>query len=204
VAIRGFPPRTGFRDEAAWKDAFDRAATRVPRLPLAEPAAVAALVSGGEPRASRPEPLREYERLLANFPVAGRPWIGQVRAAESAGTLPDDLKPKISLVAAWADRAWYMQHRARGALMAHGLDDRRIFALGEGRTTDAPPAEAAALAFARKLTIDPQAMTDGDVESLLPHFTPQQVAEIVHHVGMAAFLDRLTEAAGLGWADEQR
>jgi ABC-2 type transport system ATP-binding protein len=64
-------------------------------------------------------------------------------------------------------------------------------------------AEVAALAFARKLTVDPQAMTDADVESLLAHFTPHQVAEIVHHVGLAALLDRLTEAAGLGWADER-
>ena len=72
-----------------------------------------------------------------------------------------------------------------------------------GTKPDAPPAEAVVLAFTRKLTIDPQAMTDADIESLFVHFTPHQVAEIVYHVGVAAFLDRLTEAAGLGWSEEQ-
>jgi len=116
-------------------------------------------------------------------------------------------------VAAMADQAWYMQHRGRQALLARGLDEQQIFALGTNQGTnlasnlgsnpDTPPAEAVALAFTHKLTVDPQAMTDADIESLLVHFTPHQVAEIVYHVGVAAFLDRLTEAAGLGWSEMQ-
>ena len=205
VTMKGYPPRAGFRDFMSWKTAFDRAAVRTPRLPLAEATAVAKLLATGEGNSAP----REYERLLANFPVAGSPWITQVRAAESAGQLPRDLKEKIAWVAAREDRAWYMQHRARQALLARGLDEQQIFALGTnlgknlGTNPDAPPAEAVVLAFTRKLTIDPQAMTDADIESLLVHFTPHQVAEIVYHVGVAAFLDRLTEAAGLGWSEEQ-
>ncbi|NQW47276.1 MAG: hypothetical protein HQ464_05850 [Planctomycetes bacterium] len=197
VTMSGFPPRAGFHDFAAWKSAFDRAATRVSRLPLAEPAAVESILAAGGGKSSP----REYERLLANFPVAGGPWIGQVRAAESVGELPNDLKEKIAMVSARADQAWYMQHRARRALVARGLDERQIFALGA--SADASPAESAALAFAKKLTLDPQAMTDADIGALLAHFTAKQSAEIVYHVGLAAFLDRLTEAAGLGWAAEQ-
>ena len=209
VTMKGYPPRAGLRDFTAWKTAFDRAASRTSRLPLADAAAVAELLaSSGVTSAPR-----EYERLLANFPVAGSPWITQVRAAESAGQLPRDLREKIACVAARADQAWYMQHRGRQALLARGLDDQQIFALGTNQGTNlgsnlgtnpgAPSAEAAALAFTNKLTIDPQAMTDADIESLLVHFTPHQVAEIVYHVGVAAFLDRLTEAAGLGWSEEQ-
>lgn len=201
VTMKGFPPRADVRDFTAWKQAFDRAAARTSRLPMADAAAVAEILAAGG-GTSTP---RRYERLLANFPVAGSPWITQVRAAETAGQLPRDLREKIAFVAAGADQAWYMQHRGRESLLARGLDEQQIFNLGRnlGTNPDTPPAEAAALAFTHKLTVDPQAMTDADIESLLIHFTPHQAAEIVYHVGLAAFLDRLTEAAGLGWSDEQ-
>ena len=252
VAMKGFPARGDLRDlsrdEGAWRAALDRARTRRPRLPLADPAAVSLPNSPWEkssgrfstdenlqfsrtprvrdripaiPQAVFPQPAhggtgpesngrtsaaagapRAYERLLANFPVAGAPWIAQARAAEQAGELPRDLREKIALVAALADGAWYMQHRARRALAARGFDDRQMLAIGVATSAAAPaspPAEAAALAFARRLTLDPQATTDADIEGLLAHFPPRQVAEIVWHVGLAALLDRLTEAAGLGW-----
>ena len=205
VTMKGYPPRAGFRDFTAWKTAFDRAAVRTSRLPLADAAAVAKLLAADDGNSGA----REYERLLANFPVAGSPWITQVRAAESAGQLPRDLSEKIACVAARGDQAWYMQHRARQALLARGLDEQQIFNLGTnvgknlGSNPDTPPAEATALAFTHKLTVDPQAMTDADVESLLVHFAPHQVAEIVYHVGVAAFLNRLTESAGLGWSEKQ-
>jgi alkylhydroperoxidase family enzyme len=148
-----------------------------------------------------------YERLLAMFPVSGQQWIDQARQAASAGALPNDLKAKIAYVAARADQAWYMQHRARTALLKQGMNEQAIFALAA--LAAAPAAKAAqddatteALRFAHKLTAMPQAMTDSDIESLLRHYTPQQVAEIVYHVGIAAFLDRVTESAGLGWNDE--
>jgi len=218
VAMTGFPARAAFRDEAAWRAALDGAGTRVPRLPLADAAAVplpetsakGVIPEGGAANgeaASRGTIVpRASERLLANFPVAGVPWIAQARAAEWAGELPRDLREKIALVAAVADGALYMQHRGHRALAARGLDDRQILALANGTVAGdapaSPPAEAAALAFARRLTIDPQATTDADIEALLAHFPPRQVAEIVWHVGLAALLDRVTEAAGLGWADE--
>jgi alkylhydroperoxidase family enzyme len=87
------------------------------------------------------------------------------------------------------------------------MNDDAIFALAEvaadqSEPASKPDASMSALRFAHKLTASPQAMTDADIEALLAHFTPQQVAEIVYHVGIAAFLDRVTESAGLGWNDE--
>jgi hypothetical protein len=37
---------------------------------------------------------------------------------------------------------------------------------------------------------------------LLKVYNPNQVAELVYQIGLAAFLDRVTEAAGLGWQQE--
>jgi alkylhydroperoxidase family enzyme len=227
VAVRGFPPRPGVREHLAdavtWRTRLDRHASRVPRLPLADEAAAAALLftppAAASPATDAPAPPlaaagalrpRLHERLLAQFPIAAGPLLLQLRAAETVGELPQPLREKIAMTAALADRAWYMQHRGRRALAARGLDDAAILTAcglpGEGGTDQAPgssaAAERAALAFARRLTVDPQGTTDADIATLLEHFSPRQVAEIVHHVGTAAFLDRLTEAAGLGWTDD--
>ncbi|MFM8890822.1 MAG: carboxymuconolactone decarboxylase family protein, partial [Planctomycetia bacterium] len=196
VAATGFQPRPVGRDVAAWRAELERARDREARLPLADPAAVAAILSA----AGEQPPCREYERLLAQFPVAGVPWIRQARAAEQVGELPQELREKIAMVAALADGSLSMQHRRRRQLLARGLDDRGILALGEPESGTS--AEATALRFARRLTVDPRATTDADIAALLSHFSARQVAEIVHHVALAAFLDRLTEAAGLGWSAE--
>ncbi|MGN6546764.1 MAG: carboxymuconolactone decarboxylase family protein [Aureliella sp.] len=191
VAVQGFPPRTTITDFHAWQKQYEKAATRKSRLPLV-----------ATDKASL-----NYERLLANFPVSGRQWIEQVRQARTAGSLPSDLKNKIAYVAARADGAWYMQHQSRTALLKQGMNDSDIFALAIAAADQHAPAQPAdgtamALRFAHKLTTSPQAMVDSDIEVLLKHFSPQQVAEIVYHVGIAAFMDRVTESAGLGWSDE--
>jgi alkylhydroperoxidase family enzyme len=196
VAVGGFTPRGAITDVSAWRAALDRARDRTARLPLADPAAVTAALeaAGDQP------PGREYERLLAEFPVAGVPWIRQLRAAERVGELPVELREKIAMVAALADGAVYMQHRGRKRLLARGFEEHTILALGDPQAGTS--AEAAALGFARRLTVDPRATTDADIATLLSHYSPRQVAEIVYHVASAAFLDRLTEAAGLGWSNE--
>lgn len=195
VAIEGFPARAVSTDFKAWKADYERAASRQSRIPLAK-ASQSSL---------------NYERLLSTFPVSGQQWIEQVRRAHEAGTLATELKDKIGYVAARADQAWYMQHRARTALLKQGMNDADIFALSTAAAAaaDESASKAAtkdattlALGFAYKLTASPQAMTDSDIEGLLEHFTPSQVAEIVYHVGIAAFMDRVTETAGLGWIDE--
>lgn len=191
VAVTGFPPRETITDFSAWQKEYQQAATRKSRLPLV----------------ASEQPAPHYERLLANFPVSGQQWIAQVRQAGTAGNLPSDLKAKIAYVAARADGAWYMQHRARTELLKRGMSESDIFTLAIAAATPdakAPPSDGTALAlqFAHKLTATPQKMTDTDIETLLQHFSPHQVAEIVYHVGIAAFLDRVTESAGLGWSDE--
>lgn len=201
VAIEGFPARAVATDFKAWKADYERAASRESRIPLAK-ASQSSL---------------NYERLLSTFPISGQQWIEQARRAREAGTLTAELKAKIAYVAARADRAWYMQHRARTALLKQGMSDTEIFALSTAAATEADKnsskavttqgatskdATASALAFTHKLTASPQSMTDSDIDGLLQHYTPAQVAEIVYHVGIAAFMDRVTESAGLGWSDE--
>jgi alkylhydroperoxidase family enzyme len=118
------------------------------------------------------------------------------RAAETKGRLNAKLKAEIAWVAARNDRAWYALNDARRRLHAVGLTDDQVFAL-DGNPEALAPAERLALAFVRKLTVDPALITDSDIEGLRKHYGDFEVAEIVHQVTEAAFFDRVTEAAGL-------
>jgi len=183
VAINGFPERVSFTSYASWKSEFEKQSTRKPRLEFA-------IADSGNT-------LLPHEQLLASLPAAGSVMTEQLKNAALVGELPKSLRNKIAFVAAREDRAWYMQHVARQRLLSDGLDDEIIFSLGDSNSGDS--ADDAALRFAKKLTLQPQSMTDGDIEALSKHFSVKQIAEIVYHTGLAAMLDRLTEVVGLGW-----
>ncbi len=171
-------------DMESWQRQLASAKSRVSRLPLVDSAQAG--VDG----------LKPHESLLLNFPIAGKQWLEQWETAHSNGQLPDDLRASILFVCAIEDRAFYVQHLACKSLLANGWTEERIFGL---LSESSDEATNAALHFARKLTSQTQSMSDQDVENLKAHFTPQQIAEIVYRVGLAAHLNRVTETAGLGW-----
>ncbi len=192
VAVGVFGERPTFNDYASWRSEFEKQSKRQARL---TPSQAVASSDESEP----------HERLLASLPAAGEPWVEQLRNARSAGELPVALRDKIAYVAAREDHAWYMQHHSRKRLLDAGMSEVAIFSLGDpivaAQDAAVDQAEAQALTFARKLTVQPQSMTDDDIATLSEHFSPQQVAEIVYHTGLAAVLNRLTETAGLPFAD---
>lgn len=63
----------------------------------------------------------------------------------------------------------------------------------------APAAEAAAIAFARRLSLEGHAITDAEFATLLGHFGPERTTAIVHTVAWTNFLCRIVH--GLGSAD---
>ena len=188
-AERG-PVETRAQVEAALAAARKRAA----RLPLVDEQQARAVLPERWSDASSALP--EWVRLLANFPKAGKGWVAQVYHAQEKGKLSPRLRAEVAWVTARHDRAWYAVGHARKRLNALGLDDDAVFALDKpGGSSD--PAERAALAFARKLTVDPALMTDADFAGLRSHFSDQEVAELVYQVTQGAYFDRLTEASGL-------
>lgn len=162
--------------------------SREPRLPLVSAEEVQKLTGGDEPASL-------VDRLLGHFPVHGKQWVLQLRAARDKGRLSPELKAQIAYTAARQDRAWYALADARARLLALGYNDDRVFALDD--LTKLPEAEQAALGLARKSTASPQRISDADIAAARQHFSDNEVAEIMYHVTVAAFVDRLSEAAGL-------
>lgn len=197
------------------QESFRSFATTLPQPQLVRPTIVAAAPS------PRPEPLpapewharitaladrrcrlpladgaTPVERLLLGFPVAGRGMLDQWRGLETEGRLSPRMRAALMWTAARADGAWFMQVESRRRLRALGIDDEEIFAID---TASCPADLAEPVRFARRLTAQPQQVGDDDIARLLAVHPPEMVAEMIFTVGMAAFLDRLTEAAGLGW-----
>jgi alkylhydroperoxidase family enzyme len=184
-----YRPKVESREETLAELA--KARSRKPRLPLVDEAtAKDVLGSEGD------EPITNWARLLANFPVNGKGQIETYRLAANKGTLPDELKAQIAWTAARADRAWYAVDQAARRLKALGYDEDEVFALDQ-QATKANDASSQAMAFAAKLSATPQAIADADIAGLRKHYKDGQVAEIVYHVTQAALFDRITEAAGL-------
>jgi alkylhydroperoxidase family enzyme len=165
---------------------------RSPRLPLIDESAARGLL----PDAPAEKPVPQWVRLVLTFPRSGPGRVASHTNAVSKGRLSVMLKAEIDYVAALHDRAWYALGHARNRLRELGMTDDMIAALvtpGES----IPAGERAALALAKKLTVDPARITDADIAALRANWSEFETAEVVFQITEAASFDRLTEAAGL-------
>jgi AhpD family alkylhydroperoxidase len=188
----GADPRPPLESRAEVEEALAVCRKREPRLPLAAEEAARALLPADWPAG----PLPQWVRLLANFPKAGKGRILSLRAAADRGTLGRRLRCQVAWIAARQDRAWYALGCARQRLETEGVSDKDVWAL-DGPWEDFTPGERAAFNLARKLTATPDLVADADVAEMRKHYTDKQVAELIYQVTVAAFFDRVTEAAGL-------
>lgn len=189
----GHPPeRPALESRAEVEKRLEVARKRTPWLPLGPEEAARKTLTTGLPEG----PVPQWVLLLANFPSSGLSRAKGVLALEDKGKLDRKLCAKVWWVAARHDRAWYALGRARLRLLAQGLTDDDVFAL-DAPDAGATAGEKAALAFTRKLTVTPALISDDDIAGLRKHYKDQEVAELVHRVTQAAFLNRVTEPAGL-------
>lgn len=202
VASDSFPPRSRIADFDAWRERLDAVRRRTARLTPSQPSGTAPTQADVAAKPDRDELRMPHEQWLAAIPQAGLPAVRAMRAAARVGSLPESLKDQIAFVAAFEDQAWYMQAVTLEKLIAQGLTSRQAFELAAGnRQGDVSAAENAALDFAVRLTSQPIGIGDADIAGLADHFSPQQIAEIIHTVGIAATLNRFTESIGLGLKD---
>ncbi len=190
VAVNSSEKRPELLSKEAWQVEIAKKAKRSSLFPLLEVEKVA------EWTGLEGTQVPNHYRLLATFPIAGKPFVNQWQAVAKESLLPQHVPSVIAWIASRQDGAVYTQKMSFDQLRASGWSEESIFALDTGK--DLPDVKlVSVVAFAKKLTIEPQKMTDDDLQSLLKDYSPQQTAEIIFHVGMSAFLNRLTESAQL-------
>ncbi len=172
--------------------ALEACRQRSPRLTLVDESAARGLL----PDAPADKPVPQWVRLVLTFPKAGPGRVASHTNAITKGRLSVKLKAEIDYVAALHDRAWYALGHARNRLRELGMTDDAIAALATPGES-LPAGERAALALAKKLTVDPARITDADIAALRANFNDFETAEVVFQITEAASFDRLTEAAGL-------
>jgi alkylhydroperoxidase family enzyme len=112
------------------------------------------------------------------------------------GPLGTLLRGKLRWAAAHANHCDYTEAYALADLRRAGLDEGGVRAL-TGDQAALPADEAAALAFARKLTLAGDTVTDAEVAHLRKVYGDGQVVAMVLLVAYANFQDRLVLALGL-------
>lgn len=174
--------------------ALAAAATRTPRLPLRSAEETRAAFAE---KVTVPEKVPHWMRLLATFPNEG---VGRAAAlvglTENRGDLSPLLKAQVAWIVARQDRAWYAAGQARARLRELGWSDDRIQTL-DGDWKEFTPAERALFTCAKHLAATPIALVDADVAEALRQTGPREVVQLVNFTTTRAYLDRVTEVAGL-------
>src|SRR5262249_17726313 len=107
---------------------------------------------------------------------------GFLRAPDPALTLKPTFKTMFFWFDSRANNCTHFQAHAEVKLTDDGVQEEPIAEL-DGDWSDFSPAERAAFAFARKLTYEPDRISDADVDRLRTHYTDLQILEIITSVG---------------------
>jgi alkylhydroperoxidase family enzyme len=159
-----------------------------PRLPLPPP--TEAEITAAKARAAA-SPARSGSNVLGGGIVNnGRlrqlhlapdllgPGGGYSREPDPAMTLDNTFKTMFFWIVSRANNCTYCQGHQEIKLKGDGVKEDTIAAL-DGDWSEFTPAERAAFAFTRKLTFEPNAITDADIDQLRRHYKDLQILEIV-------------------------
>lgn len=111
------------------------------------------------------------------------------------------LRAKVRWAVARANACAYAEAVAGADLRRAGLDGAAVAALA-GNLESLPAEDREILAFARKLTLASQTVTDDEVAALMKRFGNRQLVALVQHIAHANFQDRLLLALGVARHDE--
>ncbi len=187
VSVR---PKLESREET--EKALEAAKKRTARLPMVDEAKARAAFSEIWPEG----PLPNWVRLAANFPREGTNRVAAVRNHDEKTNLKPLLKAQAAWIIARGDRAWYAAGLAKKKLKELGQTDEQIYKL-DGDWSDFSEADRAAFTVARKLASSPVVLTDSDVAEAVKLNGPRDTVQLISFVTTRAWLDRVTEAAGL-------
>ena len=106
------------------------------------------------------------------------------------------LRAAMRWVAAHANGCRYAEAYAAADAARAGLEPARLEGLAKDGYPGWPDAETAALAFARKMTLDSDGVTDAEFAALVEHFGDRRAASMVLLLAYANFQDRVLLSLG--------
>ena len=133
---------------------------------------------------------------------SGNQRTGGQRPKDPAMTLDNAFGVELFWIASRANNCHYCLGHQEMKLLAAGLEESRIAAL-DSDWSRFTPAERAAYALARKLTLRPDRLTDADLAAVLEHYPPLQVLEMVSLVARYNATNRWTDSLGIPQEDHR-
>jgi hypothetical protein len=111
-------------------------------------------------------------------------------------TLDYRFKTSLFWIVSRTNNCQYCLGHQESKLLGAGMVEDEIAAL-DGDWIEFTPAEQAAFAYARKLTLQPHLLADADIERLRKHFTDLQILEMTLSVAGNNSLNRWKEGVGV-------
>lgn len=169
------------------KEQLERSKESRPRLPLPPPteaeiaeaeARAAAGRAAGAPRGLGGVANNGRLRQIHLDPALLGSGVSGPREPDPSMTVDNTFKTMLFWIVSRANNCTYCQGHQEVKLTNDGVNEDTIAAL-DGDWSEFPPAERAAFEFARKLTYEPHALADADIDRLRPHYNDLQILEIL-------------------------
>jgi uncharacterized peroxidase-related enzyme len=130
-------------------------------------------------------------RTMARRPDIVRAFMQLNQAVLYGGTVAEELKMLVSLIASQAAGCRYCQAHMANLSKIYRASEEKIGKVWEFETADCfSEAERAALRLAYKGALAPAQATQDDFDELYRHFDEGQVVEIVASIALFGFLNR--------------
>jgi uncharacterized peroxidase-related enzyme len=130
-------------------------------------------------------------RTMARRPDIVRAFMQLNQAVLYGGTVAEELKMLVSLIASQAAGCRYCQAHMANLSKIYSASEEKISKVWEFETADCfSEAERAALRLAYKGALAPAQATQEDFDELYRHFDEGQVVEIVASIALFGFLNR--------------
>jgi uncharacterized peroxidase-related enzyme len=128
---------------------------------------------------------------MSRRPAIARAFMDLNRVVLYEGTVPEELKMLVSLIASQAAGCRYCQAHMANLSSIYQASDRKIQAVWSFATSDLfSAAEKAALDLAWKASVVPNASDAAGFAELRRHFDDAQIVEIVATIALFGFLNR--------------
>ena len=138
-------------------------------------------------------------------PAIAAAFMALNKAVLYEGTVPEELKMLVSLIASQAAGCRYCQAHMANLSAIYKASDARIRAVWEYETSDLfSDAERAALTLAFKASIVPNAVEASDFDVLKAHFDEGQIVEIVAAIALFGYLNRWNDTMATDLEDHAR